>query len=542
VAFDLPDWLSERILEDRGDWLVVDKPWGVTVHGGDTSLGVDVVTRLGRWLSRRGEGPHLSVHQRLDQEASGVLVFARTPVADGWLAQDFGGHRAQKRYLAGVTDPGLPREGRLEHRLSHYGHAETRVVERGGQVARTDYRVLERGPGRALVELLPETGRRHQLRVQLSALGASIAGDRQYGGVPAPRLLLHAERLTLPALGRSWQAPMPELFTHWVRGFEPGLGSVDSLEQALRDAVWKRQPLLRQRTDACRLVNDRGDALPGVAADAYADWVVVKLITPEAAAHRQEISAAFAAFGARGVYLELCLRDQRADQERGRVLVLGEAAPDPLVVHEAGIMYQVTLGGQASPGLFVDQRDNRVRLARVAQGGKVLNLFAHTCAFSVAAAWGGAREVVSVDLSARALERGRENFALNGLDPNAHRWYREDVARWLGRAGRRGERFDWIVLDPPTFSGGGAGRSFAVARDYPSVAAAALRLLLPGGCLLAVTNHRQTTIERLRRLVRAAARDAGRELVSLRDLPPPLDCPPLPEGPFPSKALLATVA
>jgi 23S rRNA (cytosine1962-C5)-methyltransferase len=541
VAFDLPDWLTERILQDDGDLLVVDKPWGVTVHGGDVSLGVDVVTRLGRWLSRRGDSPHLSVHQRLDQGASGVLVFARSELADRSLAQDFGGHRAKKRYLAGVTDPGLPREGRLEHRLIHDGHAETRVVQRGGQLARTDFRVLERGPGRALLELFPETGRRHQLRVQLSTVGASIGGDPSYGGLPAPRLLLHSERLTLPALGRSWQAELPELFTHWVRGLKPAWGSEQSLRQALRDAVWKRQPLLRQRSEACRLINEAGDALPGAAVDAYADWVLVKLGTREAVARQQEISQALAALGARGIYVELALR-QPSGEQRSRELVWGEPAPNPLVVEEAGVRYEVTLGGSAPPGLFVDQRDNRMRLARAAQGGKVLNLFAHTCSFSVAAACGGAREVVSVDLSAPALARGRQNFALNGFDPDAHRWYRDEVVGWLARARRRGEHFDWIVLDPPTFSRAGGAKSFSVARDYASVAAAALRLLSPSGCLLAVTNHRQTTLEQLRRLLRAAAREAGREVASLKDLPSPVDCPPLPEGPFPSKAILARVA
>jgi 23S rRNA-/tRNA-specific pseudouridylate synthase len=192
VAFDLPAWLPERVLEDDGSLLVIDKPWGVVTHGGDTALGVDVVTRLGRWLAARGDDPYLGVHQRLDQDASGVLVFARSPAQNRALAVELGEHRADRRYLAAVTDPGLREQGRLEHRLAHDGRGLTEVVERDGQLGTTEYRVLERGPGRALLELWPHTGRRHQLRVQLSAVGAPIAGDRWYGGVRAPRLLLHS--------------------------------------------------------------------------------------------------------------------------------------------------------------------------------------------------------------------------------------------------------------------------------------------------------------------------------------------------------------
>jgi 23S rRNA (cytosine1962-C5)-methyltransferase len=150
--------------------------------------------------------------------------------------------------------------------------------------------------------------------------------------------------------------------------------------------------------------------------------------------------------------------------------------------------------------------------------------------------------VVSVDLSARALGWAKENFELNGIDPAAHRFVRQDVVGWLERALGRGERFEVVVLDPPTFARNDRGRAFTVARDYRGVARSAMGLLTRGGRLLAVTNHRQTTLERLRRLLHAAARDAGRTVTSMKDLPSPLDCPAWFEGPFPSKSILVTVS
>jgi len=150
--------------------------------------------------------------------------------------------------------------------------------------------------------------------------------------------------------------------------------------------------------------------------------------------------------------------------------------------------------------------------------------------------------VVSVDLSARALGWAKENFELNGIDLAPHRFVRQDVLAWLERATRRGERFEVIVLDPPTFAHGDRGATFTVARDYRAVAARAMGLLTRAGHLLAVTNHRRTTLERLRRLLHAAARDAGRTVSGMKDLPSPFDCPPWFEGPFPSKSILVTVS
>src|SRR4029079_9902748 len=124
--------------------------------------------------------------------------------------------------VAAVSDGGLASEGKLEHRLEHV-RDRTRVVDRGGKLSRARYRVLERRGGRALVELRPESGRTHQLRAQLSAVGSPIAGDRLYGGPPAMRLMLHAFRLGVPSLDRTFETSIPTLFSDWVHGKPPSL-------------------------------------------------------------------------------------------------------------------------------------------------------------------------------------------------------------------------------------------------------------------------------------------------------------------------------
>jgi 23S rRNA (cytosine1962-C5)-methyltransferase len=203
----------------------------------------------------------------------------------------------------------------------------------------------------------------------------------------------------------------------------------------------------------------------------------------------------------------------------------------------------VSLFDGLSTGLFVDQRDNRKRVRDEARGKRVLNLFSYTCSFSVAAALGGAASTVSIDLSGRALERGRENFARNGVAVGPeHRLLREEARAWLVRARRRGDQYDVIVLDPPTFASTGGKNSFRSVKDYAEVARDALGLLAPSGTLLAVTNHKGTSQEELRRILRRAAGLANRRVTQLKDLASPVDCPKVYGEPHPSRSVLVRVA
>ena len=107
--------------------------------------------------------------------------------------------------------------------------------------------------------------------------------------------------------------------------------------------------------------------------------------------------------------------------------------------------------------------------------GRLLNCFAYTCSFSVAAATVGAT-TVSIDLSKKSLARGRENFALNSLPTNDHRFLADDVMEVLPRLARKGEKFDVIILDPPTFSRSHRGKAFQVEQDFETLLLAALEV------------------------------------------------------------------
>jgi len=539
-------WLGERILENSGELLVVDKPTGLAVHGARVP-DHDVVSRLARLLEASGESTYLGVHQRLDVGTSGVLAFVRNAELNPSVAADFEGGRVEKRYVAAVelrdrSPLSSQRELLLEHRLETSGDV-VRVVARGGKPSRALCRVLERRDRRALVELLPSTGRTHQLRVQLAAAGAPIAGDETYEGAPAPRLLLHARALALPGLGRRFEAPVPELFGRYLAGTTELLGDRAEIRRRLSDAGCLRYPVARA-SEAFRWVNASADELAGVVVDVYGGHVSLSVDSDEAEARAQELAELLVEFGALGVYLKRRVRKDLRRVEHDALAphapVVGREARE-LVVDEGGLKVNIELGDGLSTGLFVDQRENRRRVRELARGGEVLNLFAYTCSFSVAAALGGATKVTSVDTSARALARGVENFRINGLEPERHGFVREDALLFLKRAARRGARFDLVVLDPPSFSTRTGAKAWSFARDYAELAGAALAVVKSSGSLLAVTNHRKTRPVTLRRLLVEAAEKLGRSVQRAKLLPSALDCPDGPHGPDPSKSVLITL-
>jgi 23S rRNA (cytosine1962-C5)-methyltransferase len=198
--------------------------------------------------------------------------------------------------------------------------------------------------------------------------------------------------------------------------------------------------------------------------------------------------------------------------ERGApALLRGEAGSSlETEVQEAGVKYGLDFEGGYSAGLFIDQRLNRAWL-RTMKPKRLLNTFAYTCSFSVVAALAGA-ETVSVDLSRRSLTRGEENFRRNGIDPQSgtHRFIADDVLAVMPRLARRGEKFDVIILDPPTFSRNQAGAAFQVQRDFGQLVTLALEVAAPGAKLLLSVNHSGMRVADLEWAARNALKLAGR--------------------------------
>jgi 23S rRNA (cytosine1962-C5)-methyltransferase len=166
------------------------------------------------------------------------------------------------------------------------------------------------------------------------------------------------------------------------------------------------------------------------------------------------------------------------------------------VVHEAGLAFEVDLHSYLDTGLFLDHRLARQLVREQASEKRVLNLFAYTGSFTVYAAAGAAANTTSVDLSNTYLAWGRRNLQLNRLDDPRHHFVRDDVFRYLDQARRQRERFDLIILDPPSFSNSKKMLEILdVKRDHPRLIEGCLALLDSGGELLFSTNRRRFRLD-----------------------------------------------
>lgn len=320
--------------------------------------------------------------------------------------------------------------------------------------------------------------------------------------------------------------------------------------EAIGPLFWKRRMakavalrrayVLSGETDCARLVHGEGDGMPGVVIDLYARHAVMKLYSGGLTAHRSHILDALRAEVALdGIYgrdeeasasdEEEEVEDREGPAPKGQVLWGAEPSRE-LIVREHGMQIAVDVRGGQKTGYFLDQRENRLALRRYAAGRtRAANCFSYSGGFSVSAALGGAREVISVDRDAGAIALARRNFELNGLPPAAHGFVAGDVLDFLRAEPRR---FDLLILDPPAFAK--SQKAVPAALDgYASLHRAALAALSPGGILATASCSARVGAEEFLGAVREAAAKTHTDLLLLEERRQPPDHPlPLafPEG------------
>ncbi len=292
--------------------------------------------------------------------------------------------------------------------------------------------------------------------------------------------------------------------------------------QAMVAQSLARRTALARLSSAVRLVFGESDGLPGLIVDRYDSQLVVQIQASGVDAHREALlDALVRQSGCEAVFD----RSDRAMREREGLAPYGgvlRGAPPParIAVHEHGVQYLVDVHRGHKTGFYIDQRENRARLAAMvrefarARGRppRVLNCFCYTGGFSIAAACAGAAPVVSVDSSAEALEIADENAGRNAsalpAGASALQWVCGDVFAELRGLRERGERFDFIVLDPPKFATN-QHQVERAARAYKDINLNALRLLETGGQLLTFSCSGAVDAELFRKIVAGAVFDAG---------------------------------
>lgn len=310
-----------------------------------------------------------------------------------------------------------------------------------------------------------------------------------------------------------------------------------SRQQMRLDKEWLRKRLepaisLRSKhadlteTDAYRLVNGEGDGLPGLTVDRYGDYLMVQLYGDYWRSKLKQVTDELQELLApRGIYEKSrpqLTRELEAISDSkvyGRLLA-GSAAPSRLMVRENGLNFLVSLEQGLNTGLFLDQRRSRRDLMNRAQGQRLLNLFAYTGAFSVAAAASGAKLVTSVDASPTYTEWAKANFGANRLNPKKHEFIVGDCLSVLADLARQKRAYDLVLMDPPSFSTTTKSR-FTTRGGTSDLVAAALPLLPVGGLLICSSNHQKVDIaDYLKELRRGALMaGCGLQVVSLTGQP-----------------------
>lgn len=300
--------------------------------------------------------------------------------------------------------------------------------------------------------------------------------------------------------------------------------------RALLDRALRRRAPLRQDpgTTAFRWLNGAGDGAPGLTLDVFGDVAVLSTYDVEAPGPIAE--AAMTLLGLRAVYLKARPREagRLGSEERAARAPALPFRGEPVAwvdVQERGLRFRIRPGEGLAVGLYLDTREARGWVRRHAESRTLLNCFAYTGAFGVAARAGGALRAVDVDLSRRSLAWAQENAQLNGQTPPETDRIAGDVFEWLRRFARRGEQFDLVVLDPPGFARGRSG-AFSAVRDWPGLAADAAALVAPGGWLLAACNVASLSGRRFDAALAEGVRQAGRTAEEVaRPGASDVDCP-----------------
>ena len=311
-----------------------------------------------------------------------------------------------------------------------------------------------------------------------------------------------------------------------------------------------RKPLTQQLTDGYRLIHGENDGLPGLVIDRYAETLVLKIYSPSWIPHLKEFCAALAQIHPSK---RLILRLSRSLNKQSGFLygledgmtLTGQAPEGLLLFQENGLTFECDpIHGQKT-GFFLDQRENRARVEKLSKGKSVLNVFAYTGGFSVYAARGGAKEIVSVDISAPAIQAAINNFSHNLHIPTVksavHETIAEDAFEVLARMESQKRFFDLVIIDPPMFAQNQSQVTAGLAA-YRKLTRLGLSVLRSGGVLVQASCSSRIDAQSFFDAIHQSARESNRRLIEIERTSHALDHPiGFEEGAY-LKCLFATAA
>ena len=293
----------------------------------------------------------------------------------------------------------------------------------------------------------------------------------------------------------------------------------------LQSAIEKRAPLF-EVTDAFRIVNGAADGFPGLTLDKFGDRFQIQYFGEELLRERNDVVDAVASLfnPVCVVVKERLSRSGKSLENAPMEVVLGSREDAVGTVREGNAKFHVDLLDTVNPGLFLDMRHVRLEVedrframggecskeipafAGMTSGGpRFLNLFSYTCSFSVHARLGGAAVATNADISGKILDKGRENYALNGLDLRPGEFFRGNALEYVRWAIKKGLRFDGIVLDPPSFARF-KGFNFNVREHLMPFVSECAEVLNPHGFIMVSSNYSEFALDSFARDVLMAVK------------------------------------
>jgi 23S rRNA (cytosine1962-C5)-methyltransferase len=480
----IPVFLNIKISQDL---MFCEKPHGLSTHTTDTKL-----KGFSEWLEEK-LGHKLYIYHNLNWATSGVISFALTPEKAKEMTTLWKTGAVQKTYFF-ITDK-TSQKTNFDNETSPIN--ESRSADFQGK-----FEIIKTFGPYSLWKATSQSGKIHQIRLHAQKYGVPILGDKEYGGSSFFRLCLHSESLAIPNYGL-YKSPLPGYFQnlellndHFTCLLEDAYHRRCMVYLGYQESPENHQ-VSNVHQQCVRLFHSEFEKFK---IDLFAEhwWVYDYGLNPS---EKAKVVAFIRTKGNPPTYI-------REMKNRGQSPI--EAALDNVnqalrvwTTKENKLILEMRSNQGMSPGLFIDQRENRNWVKNNSKDKNVLNLFSYTGGFSLAAALGGANTVTTVDLNKNFIDWSKRNFALNGLDleqeltSERYQFWTADSRTFVIGCIKRRKQYDLIICDPPSFSRGHEGL-FRIDKDAGSLIANLWKILTPNGILVFCTNYEKWDLQILK--------------------------------------------
>ncbi len=467
---------------DLPDFIVFNKRSGFRTHRvNENQLGLVEV------LSSKLKQELFVVH-RLDKETSGLILFAKNKTAAATLAQQFESREVKKTYFF-LTDQTLKKSDEPITVKSHIDKVDKKFANVLGKEDNSETKftfVKKISDSVYLWKAEPITGKPHQIRLHAEKIGIPVLGDHEHGGSPWFRLALHAAEITFLFDGKTqtFKAPLPYCFENRVEL----LGEFVANEYSDLNAI-----MTLEKGQTYRLYHRTNQEVE-IRADLYGSIIWVYWYKKDAPT--EDDLSSLSAFCKKHeldyVVRHMINRGTGVGGKEQKDLYF-DTAPEKWTAKEHSLVAELRRDQGFSPGLFLDQRDNRQFIKDHSKGKTALNLFSYTSLFSVAAGVGGAKQITTVDASRTFLDWSKDNFKHNGLDPEKHEFFAQDSLLFLEGSIKRNRKWDIIICDPPSF-GRTKTTTWKLDKDFPKLAKLMWSCLNGKGLILFTCNYEKWSL------------------------------------------------